>query len=155
MLPFYQHRTDDLWGCGIDAITALDCWGVGLAGISGLKLQKGSTARMGYTPAGYSQSGGYYTFHFPDGNASIARLLVRALIPGSIPGHDARDIVTAKADYSKLDAAGFTGPDPPQSDRGARPQCGTKASKSPTPRRGAAGRSCGRAQVIACSPAGT
>jgi spermidine dehydrogenase len=105
VLPYYQHRTDDLWGCGIDAISALDCWGVGLPGFAGLKLQKGSTARMGYTPAGYSQSGGSYSFHYPDGNASIARLLVRALIPGAISGHDAQDIVTAKADYSKLDVA--------------------------------------------------
>ena len=40
---------------------------------------------MGYTPAGYVD-GGSYTFHFPDGNATIARLLVRALIPGAVPG---------------------------------------------------------------------
>ncbi|MDP9146467.1 MAG: hypothetical protein M3N22_02320, partial [Acidobacteriota bacterium] len=40
------------------------------------------------------------------GNASIARLLVRALIPGSIGGETAEDIVTAKADYSKLDRPG-------------------------------------------------
>lgn len=107
VLPYYQHRTDDLWGCGIDAISALDCWGVGLPGFDGLKLTKGgNTKRMGYTPAGYSESGGSYTFHFPDGNASIARLLVRKLIPGSIEGHDASDIVMAKADYSKLDAPG-------------------------------------------------
>jgi spermidine dehydrogenase len=106
VLPYYQHSTDDLWGCGIDAISALDCWGVGLPGFEALKLQKGSTARMGYTPAGYSETGGSYSFHFPDGNASIARLLVRTLIPGSIEGHDARDIVTAKADYSKLDRSG-------------------------------------------------
>jgi spermidine dehydrogenase len=105
-LPFYRHRTDDLWGCGIDAISALDCWGVGMPGFDGLKLQKGATDRMGYTPAGYSQSGGSYTFHFPDGNASIARLLVRALIPAALPGHDAKDIVTARADYAKLDAPG-------------------------------------------------
>jgi spermidine dehydrogenase len=106
VLPYYRHRTDDLWGCGIDAISALDCWGVDLPGFQGLKLQKGSTARMGYTPAGYSQTRGSYSFHYPDGNASIARLLVRALIPGSIEGHDATDIVTAKADYSKLDVPG-------------------------------------------------
>jgi spermidine dehydrogenase len=61
---------------------------------------------MGYTPAGYSETGGSYRFHFPDGNASIARLLVRALIPGAISGHDAHDIVTAQADYSKLDTPG-------------------------------------------------
>ncbi len=106
VLPYYQHRTDDLWGCGIDAISALDCWGVGMPGFAGLKLEKGATNRMGYTPAGYSQSGGSYTFHYPDGNASIARLLVRDLIPGAISGHDARDIVTARADYAKLDAPG-------------------------------------------------
>jgi len=27
-----------------------------------------------------------YIFHFPDGNASIARLLVRSFIPGAMPG---------------------------------------------------------------------
>jgi spermidine dehydrogenase len=44
-----------------------------------------------------------YIFHFPDGNASIARMLVRSLIPGSIPGSTMEDIVTARADYGKLD----------------------------------------------------
>jgi len=106
VVPYYRHQTDDLWGCGIDAVSALDCWGVGLSGFQGLKLAHGSTDRMGYTPAGYAQTGGSYSFHFPDGNASIARLLVRALIPGVLDGHDAKDIVTAKADYNKLDVAG-------------------------------------------------
>ncbi|MGH6827931.1 MAG: FAD-dependent oxidoreductase [Rhizomicrobium sp.] len=104
VVPFYRHRTDDLWGCGIDAVSALDCWGVGLSGFQGLKLAPGATDRMGYTPAGYAQAGGSYRFHFPDGNASIARLLVRRLVPGALDGHDARDIVTAQADYAKLDA---------------------------------------------------
>ena len=44
-----------------------------------------------------------YHFHFPDGNASIARLLVRSLVPGSAPGNTAEDIVTAKMDYSRID----------------------------------------------------
>ncbi|HKD47882.1 MAG TPA: NAD(P)-binding protein [Rhizomicrobium sp.] len=106
VVPYYRHQTDDLWGCGIDAVSALDCWGVGLSGFQGLKLAHGSTDRMGYTPAGYAQTGGSYTFHFPDGNASITRLLVRALIPGVLDGHNAKDIVTATADYSKLDVPG-------------------------------------------------
>jgi spermidine dehydrogenase len=59
---------------------------------------------MGYTAAGYAD-GGSYTFHFPDGNASIARLLVRTLAPGSIPGNSAEDVVTARVDYSRLDQA--------------------------------------------------
>src|SRR5271170_6584388 len=44
-----------------------------------------------------------YFFHFPDGNASIARLLVRKLIPAAIPGSSATDVVLARVDYSKLD----------------------------------------------------
>src|SRR6185437_1474667 len=44
-----------------------------------------------------------YIFHFPDGNASVARLLVRALIPAAMPGSTMDDVVTARADYSKLD----------------------------------------------------
>lgn len=56
---------------------------------------------MGYTPAGYAD-GGSYTFHFPDGNATIARLLVRKLIPGAVPGYDCRDVVTARIDYRQL-----------------------------------------------------
>ena len=46
-----------------------------------------------------------YFFHFPDGNASIARLLVRKLIPDAIPGNSATDVVLAKANYAKLDSA--------------------------------------------------
>jgi spermidine dehydrogenase len=63
---------------------------------------------MGFTPAGYSTAGGSAFFHFPDGNASVARLLVRALIPGSLPGKDAHDIVMARCDYSRLDRPGST-----------------------------------------------
>ncbi|WP_395671763.1 NAD(P)-binding protein [Phenylobacterium sp.] len=44
-----------------------------------------------------------YIFHFPDGNASIARLLVRRLIPGSAPGSTMEDIVTARMNYATLD----------------------------------------------------
>ena len=40
---------------------------------------------------------------FPDGNASIARLLVRKLISGVAPGSTMDDIVTATFDYTKLD----------------------------------------------------
>jgi len=105
-LAFYQTITHDEWGVGIDAEPALDCWGFGLPGFKGLKLEKGSTARMGYTAAGYEDNPELPTFHFPDGNATIARLLVRALIPDAIPGHTDKDIVTARADYSRLDRAG-------------------------------------------------
>jgi spermidine dehydrogenase len=103
VLPYYLHATDGWWGCGIDAVSALDCWGTEYPGFRGLKLEPGEAPRMGFTPAGYAATGGSPTFHFPDGNASIARLLVRKLIPDAMPGRDARDVVTAVADYSCLD----------------------------------------------------
>ncbi|MEJ0065073.1 MAG: NAD(P)-binding protein [Caulobacteraceae bacterium] len=101
-LALYQSATQGEWGVGIDAVSALDCWGFGLTGFQGLKLDPGSAPRMGYTPAGYAD-GGSYTFHFPDGNATIARLLVRDLIPAAVPGADCRDVVGAKVDYARLD----------------------------------------------------
>ncbi len=48
--------------------------------------------------------GGYQTLYFPDGNASVARLLVHTLIPAVAP--DTRgfeDIATSRFDYGALD----------------------------------------------------
>jgi spermidine dehydrogenase len=47
-----------------------------------------------------------YIHHFPDGNASVARLLVRSLIPQALSGKSMRDIVTVRADYDALDKPG-------------------------------------------------
>src|SRR5258707_9280363 len=58
---------------------------------------------MGSSPMGFVSSKVPYEFYFPDGNASIARMLVRNIIPAAAPGHDAEDIVTAKFGYSQLD----------------------------------------------------
>ena len=44
-----------------------------------------------------------YIYKFPDGNASVARALVRYLIPAAMPGETMEDLVTARADYSQLD----------------------------------------------------
>jgi spermidine dehydrogenase len=102
VIPFYQRRTEGEWGVGIDAEPALDCWALGLPGFQGMSLEPGAAPNMSYSAAGYA-NGGSYHFHFPDGNASIARLLVRALIPVAVPGHTAEDVVTAQVDYSRLD----------------------------------------------------
>ena len=49
-------------------------------------------------------SEGSYTFHFPDGNSSVARLIVSRLVPAAVPGkQDMNTIVQAKVDYSQLD----------------------------------------------------
>ncbi len=105
-LALYQAQTHALWGVGIDAVSALDCWGVGFPGFKGMQLEPGSIPRMGFTPAGYADTGGSKTFHFPDGNATIARLLVRKLLPEAVPGTTAEDVVMARLAYDKLDRPG-------------------------------------------------
>ena len=40
---------------------------------------------------------------FPDGNASVARLLVRQLIPATVGGDLDQNVVTSRFDYSQLD----------------------------------------------------
>jgi spermidine dehydrogenase len=105
-IAFYQAWPHGEWGVGIDAISALDCWGFGMAGFKGLGLPPGIIPRMGPTPSGYAATGGSDTLHFPDGNATIARLLVRKLVPDAIAGKTATDIVTARARYDVLDRAG-------------------------------------------------
>lgn len=106
VMPYYLHHTDGLWGCGIDAVSALDCWGVGLPGFDGLNLPRTATARMGYTPGKELETGGSYKFAFPDGNASVARLLVRDLIPDAVPGTTVEDSIAAPVNYAKLDSKG-------------------------------------------------
>jgi len=108
VLKFYNARTHGEWGVGTDAVSALDCWVFELPGFRGLKLGHGTIARMGYTPAGYEATGGSLRLHFPDGNATIARLLVRDLIPAAVHGagaapSPAEEIVTARIDYAQLD----------------------------------------------------
>ncbi|MGA7888821.1 MAG: NAD(P)-binding protein [Candidatus Sulfotelmatobacter sp.] len=98
VLPFFQTYTHDLYAVGIDAVSALACYrnpddygACHYAGFEGMDL------------GGDEEKEEPYIFHFPDGNASIARLLVRSLIPEVVPGHTMEDVVTAGADYSKLD----------------------------------------------------
>lgn len=103
-IPFYQTRTHDLYGVGIDAVPALDCWAYEYPGFTGMNLDRVPSPGLGYTATGEVTERPPYFFHFPDGNASIARALVRSLVPASAQGHTAEDIVTAKVDYRCIDA---------------------------------------------------
>ena len=98
----YQARPHGEWGVGADAVSALDVWAFDFPGFRGLKLKAGSAPHMGYTAAGYADCGSY-VIHFPDGNASIARLLVRNLVADALPGSNAEDAVMARLDYARLD----------------------------------------------------
>jgi spermidine dehydrogenase len=90
VLGFFDGFPTPLACVGIDAIPAM------AAPYFGLPLPTGL------------MSGGLadpYIHHFPDGNASVARLLVRKLIPQSLGGSTMEDVVTARAIYEELDVA--------------------------------------------------
>ncbi len=44
-----------------------------------------------------------YIHHFPDGNATVARMLVKKMIPNVGPGENAEEIVLSKFTYAELD----------------------------------------------------
>jgi len=83
------------WGFGFDALSALE----------GYRMEMPGTWNLGI-PAntdGLWASEEPYIFHFPDGNAGVARSLVRQLVPGSVPGSTMEDLVTSRVDYAQLD----------------------------------------------------
>jgi spermidine dehydrogenase len=89
----FQGRPLGFYGLGADSVPASDVRDLGYPGFAGLKLPNDTNAAWDEP----------YIYHFPDGNASIARLLVRSLVPGVAPGNSMDDIVAAPFDYSALD----------------------------------------------------
>jgi spermidine dehydrogenase len=88
---FFQQQTQDYLARCTDTVAAGDAMEYGYAGFDGLDM---------------SEEGGEdepYIYHFPDGNASIARLLVRSLVSGAAKGSTMEDVVLADFDYAKLD----------------------------------------------------
>lgn len=95
-VKYFQSRTNDFMALSIDAVAASDAYNVGFPGFAGMNL-----APISEEAAAEMEEP--YIYHFPDGNASLARLLVRSLIPGVAPGHTMDDIVLAPFDYARLD----------------------------------------------------
>ena len=103
VLPFFQARPHSLYGLGIDAVSALDAWGLGLPGFAGMTLGPTAGPGMGLD----ARPGQRSPFvHFPDGNATLARLLVQRLIPRAVPGRSVGDVTVGCADYTQLDEPG-------------------------------------------------
>jgi spermidine dehydrogenase len=87
---------------GIDAVPALDALLFGLPGLGATSLGR----IRGLINLAIRWSVEPYVFHFPDGNATVARMLVRRLIPDAMTGSTMQDTITANVDYSKLDEPG-------------------------------------------------
>ncbi|MFL5817807.1 MAG: NAD(P)-binding protein [Conexibacter sp.] len=93
-------------GMAYDQCGSLDGVALGVDGLRGIEMDWSRPWR-GISRTGvyrwYAQDGVY---RMPDGNASVARALVRQLIPGAIPGGTMADLVTARCDYRQLDREG-------------------------------------------------
>ncbi len=92
----FQGRTLGFFGLGCDAVPAFDVRSFGYPGFNGLDLPVDDHPEWKEP----------YIYHFPDGNASLARLLARKLVPGLAQGGTMDDIVLAGFDYDRLDRDG-------------------------------------------------
>src|SRR5262249_33752230 len=95
----FQVRTLGFFGLGCDAVPAADTRELGYPGFAGLGLP-------GDRGPEWSEP---YIYHFPDGNASLTRLLVRALIPAAAPGTTRDDVGLAPCDDGALAVHGGHG----------------------------------------------
>jgi spermidine dehydrogenase len=110
----YQRNGHSLLGAGAQAISAADAWMLGQAGFDGVALPDPTEVAdngfpgIGRTPQMGNQTGAEPSPLWPDGNASLLRLLVSKLIPGSFADVNGappnqENIVVANVDYSRLD----------------------------------------------------
>ena len=65
VLPFYQTRTHGLYGIGIDAVGALECWAFHYPGFDGMNLDPVANGRMSFTARGDATPKPAYEFHLP------------------------------------------------------------------------------------------
>jgi spermidine dehydrogenase len=101
----FQGRPLGFFGLGCDAVPAFELRSFGYPGFAGLGLPADDHPE-------WSEP---YIYHFPDGNASLARLLVRALIPGAAPSRIINDGVLAN--FNLMDDTLLAGFDYDQLDR--------------------------------------
>ncbi|MFK7831223.1 MAG: NAD(P)-binding protein [Congregibacter sp.] len=97
-IQIFSNATAGVWGVRADDLSVAECFYTGLPGAHILALPDTEDEEDGQNPSAM----------FADGNASIARLLVRSLVPESFrempADSDPLNIVTARLDYSTLDA---------------------------------------------------
>ena len=93
-----RDKIKGLWGVGWDSLSALEAWRSGEPGTAGLRIEEHA--------AGDGHGAEPYIFHFPDGNAGVARALVGRLVPEAFPARTMEAQVLADVDYSLLDVKG-------------------------------------------------
>lgn len=84
--------------------TALD-WASSGTDVMSIAAAKNAGA-MGFAPVAVYDKDNPYIHHFPDGNAGVARALVKKLIPNVAEGNNAESLVLARFNYAELDKPG-------------------------------------------------
>ena len=111
VLWFFMHFGEGNFCVGADANPALFAWEMGQPGFAGLSLDPTPEGVLENLPGpqhGRQKPDRSGAVHFPDGNATVARLLVRWLIPEAVPGKTMEDVGAAQVNYALLDRAGQT-----------------------------------------------
>ena len=90
---FLRDQLRGLWGFGFDALSALE----------GARYYMPGTWHL-WPLVEEDEESEPYIHHFPDGNAGIARALVRRLVPAALPGPDTMEaLAVTPVDYAQLD----------------------------------------------------
>ena len=111
VIAFFDDRPKGSFCVGIDGHPALYGWVQGYPGFQGMNLEPlspvGPLAHIGGGQHGRENEWDEGPdIYFPDGNATLARLLVRAMIPDALPGTSLDDSMTSRLAYDRIDRAG-------------------------------------------------
>ncbi len=108
VLEMARTSCSDWAGGGADVLSigeAIDCGALGFDPVSTWKDLMGEEAfqKEVREHGNIFAEEDPYIHHFPDGNATIARMLVKKMIPNVGTGDNAKAIVTSKFNYAELD----------------------------------------------------
>lgn len=104
VLRWFHASTMGYFGVGIDATSALDALALGMPGFAGLPVGQGVDPRMSPSARLLRSGTDDYIYHFPDGNAGVARAFLRALRPDLLPDGGMEGLVDAPLHRDRLDA---------------------------------------------------
>ena len=120
LVTLFDETLSQLFALNWRAVPVMEAVYLIMPGTQGLKIGGGTVVRRAAQARSLMPLGAWqvfadklmaleeaepYIFHFPDGNASVARLLIRKMMPKVIAGTSMEDIVLAQLDYSGLDRA--------------------------------------------------
>jgi spermidine dehydrogenase len=111
VIPFFDDGPKGSFCVGIDGHPALYAWVQGYPGFQGMNLEPlpkiGPLSHIGGGQHGRESEWNHGAdLVLPDGNATLARLLVRTMIPDALPGTTLEDSIMSRLKYDRIDREG-------------------------------------------------